>query len=452
MTETSIIPSYSMPNDIDLSQRLAAFNSDGRLASNSSEIKALIANSEAMIAKNFIEHYLKVMVKDRIVSEQDIAPHVKESVAYIQLKYGNASEPAWVKKACDMAAFLRKSGCPLSCAVAGFANSHEVTISCIAKACDGDFDTLRRLSSTVMKLGMMEAEIAAWVYAQFDKAEDAETREQITHNFEGTVSTVLREASSFGKRVGTQSAGAAKSAQMMLGKASEVAAAAQQSAFAMREAATTANGLIKAIENSQVEVDSAAQVVTRAAEQASHASSLSQTLSGHAEAIESIIGLIRDVAGQTNLLALNATIEAARAGDAGRGFAVVAQEVKSLASQTAQATDDIAAKISAIQISARSTLDANGAIHDIMQEVQKTAERIRTAMEVQTQTVTRITSAVDETALAADAMSGSIGAICAETENMSREIAELSTGFGEVDSKLVSLEAAASNFRKQIAA
>ena len=76
----------------------------------------------------------------------------------------------------------------------------------------------------------------------------------------------------------------------------------------------------------------------------------------------SILGLIRDIAGQTNLLALNATIEAARAGDAGRGFAVVAQEVKSLASQTARATDDITAKITAIQQATRQTVEANGSI------------------------------------------------------------------------------------------
>src|SRR6185437_1014301 len=82
-----------------------------------------------------------------------------------------------------------------------------------------------------------------------------------------------------------------------------------------------------------------------------------------------VVNLIRNIAGQTNLLALNATIEAARAGEAGRGFAVVASEVKSLAVQTAKATEQIASQIEAVQNSTRVAVDAIRRNTDRMREI-----------------------------------------------------------------------------------
>jgi methyl-accepting chemotaxis protein len=164
------------------------------------------------------------------------------------------------------------------------------------------------------------------------------------------------------------------------------------------------------------------------------------------------VSLIEDITRRTKMLAMNALIEAARAGDAGRGFAVVAQEVKSLASQTARATDDIAAKIAAIQSASRQTLDVNGSIRDIVAEVQQSGQRIREAMEAQAQTVTMITAAVDETALAADSMSGTIAAIRSDTEAVASDIDRLEEGFRHVDLELANLQTTTSEFVQRIAA
>jgi len=305
--------------------------------------------------------------------------------------------------------------------------------------------TLRAIDGYRMDVMQAEVESIMRRTARTDRtAESAAFRSAIL----GILSSAMRNSG----ELRDQTSATSTSARGMLGKASEVAAAAEQSAVAMREAAQTSAGLIRAIEDARREVEIAAGVATRAADQSSLAVTVSEALSGHAQSIESILGLIRDIAGQTNLLALNATIEAARAGDAGRGFAVVAQEVKSLASQTARATDDIASKIAAIQSASRQTLDVNASIRDIVNEVQASAQRIRVAMEAQAQTVTMITAAVDETALAADSMSGTIASIRIDTEAVASDIDRLESGFRSVDGQLAQLETTTGDFVQRIAA
>jgi methyl-accepting chemotaxis protein len=315
-----------------------------------------------------------------------------------------------------------------------------------------DAAALEQCLSSFQRLTCIETDIILAQVALLEAIEAADQRGRESGEFERRVGELVRASTDQSKNLTDRTRATAASARGMLGKTSEVAAAAEQSAVAMREAAQTAAGLIRAIEDARTEVETAADVATRAGDQASQAVKVSQALSAHVEAIESILSLIRDIAGQTNLLALNATIEAARAGDAGRGFAVVAQEVKSLASQTARATDDITAKITAIQQATRQTVDANGSIQGTVEEVQSSADRIRQAMELQAQTVTMITAAVDETALAADSMSSTIAAIRSDTENVAKDIDEVEQGFGRFSEQIANFKSTAKAFVNGMAA
>ena len=302
------------------------------------------------------------------------------------------------------------------------------------------------------RLTCYETDIILAQVALLQSAEAADARSSQGKLFQNKVKSIAGGAADTARGLLGRAHATSASARGMLGKTSEVAAAAEQSAVAMREAAQTAAGLIRAIEDARSEVDFASEVAIRAGAQAEKAVDVSRALSNHVEAIESILGLIRDIAGQTNLLALNATIEAARAGDAGSGFAVVAQEVKSLASQTGRATDDITAKITAIQQATRETVEANGSIRSTVGEVQTSAGRIRAAMELQAQTVTMITAAVDETALAADSMSSTIEAIRSDTEQVAASIDAVERDFGDFTGQIDGFSAASAEFATQFAA
>lgn len=138
----------------------------------------------------------------------------------------------------------------------------------------------------------------------------------------------------------------------------------------------------------------AAGIASRAVNEARQTDGTVQGLAKSAGRIGEVVGLINTIAAQTNLLALNATIEAARAGEAGRGFAVVASEVKSLASQTAKATEEISEQIADIQKVAGDAIDAIKTIGGIIGEVNEVATAIAAAVQEQgaaTQEITRST-------------------------------------------------------------
>jgi methyl-accepting chemotaxis protein len=178
------------------------------------------------------------------------------------------------------------------------------------------------------------------------------------------------------------------------GQVTSAARASEEASVNVQTVAASSEELSASISDISRQVTHAAGIAGRAVDETKQTDGTVQGLAESAERIGEVVRLINDIAGQTNLLALNATIEAARAGEAGKGFAVVASEVKSLANQTAKATEEISAQIAAVQKVARDAMDAIKGIGNTIGEVSVVATSIASAVEQQgaaTQEITRNT-------------------------------------------------------------
>ena len=181
----------------------------------------------------------------------------------------------------------------------------------------------------------------------------------------------------------------------------------------VQSVAAAAEELSASINDISKQASHAAAIASRAVSQAQATDGTVQGLAQTANRIGEVVGLIKDIASQTNLLALNATSEAARAGEAGRGFAVVASEVKSLASQTAKATEDISGQIADIQKVAGEAIQAIQTIGGIIGEVNEVATAIAAAVEQQGAATQEITRSTQQAAQGTRNVSDNIGGVSA---------------------------------------
>jgi methyl-accepting chemotaxis protein len=219
---------------------------------------------------------------------------------------------------------------------------------------------------------------------------------EVTQLFQHDVEEILQNVGASTLRLRAASSDLTKIAGDTVADATSVAAAAEQASANVATVASATEQLTASEQEINRQIVHSANLTECAVTEAARANRVVSVLRVATREIGDIVNLIRDIAAQTNLLALNATIEAARAGDAGKGFAVVANEVKTLASQTARATENIAVQIGSVCSAAEDAVAAINQISDMIQQISQSSGLIATTIEQQNAATREISRNIQE--------------------------------------------------------
>ncbi|WP_448203440.1 methyl-accepting chemotaxis protein [Azospirillum sp. sgz302134] len=265
----------------------------------------------------------------------------------------------------------------------------------------------------VFKRNAIEADRLATDQAAEQEAKQrrAASVESLIGRFDRAVAGILDSVGSAAQQLDATAHGMSVTAENTQHRASGTAAAAEQTAANVQAVAAATEQMNSTTSEIARQVATSTQIATSAVGDVERTTRTVLTLAETAGRIGTVVQLIQDIASQTNLLALNATIEAARAGEAGKGFAVVASEVKSLATQTARATEDISGQIAAIQTATEDAVSAIQAITGTIGSISEICTTIAAAVEEQNAATGEISRNAQDAALGTRQVSTNIESV-----------------------------------------
>jgi len=267
------------------------------------------------------------------------------------------------------------------------------------------------LQQALSKAVMIDMDLAIAVYLDAGKRERVEAVNGLADRFEATVGGIVSSLGESARGLSGTAGEMSVLSQRVLEQSSTVAGASEETSVNVQAVATASGELVLSISEISRQVDSAAQLALQATDEAKRTAGQISELSAEAQSIGEVVGLISGIARQTNLLALNATIEAARAGEHGKGFAVVATEVKTLAEQTAKATDTISAQVARVQSSTEQAVEAILGINKVIVALDEVAQAVAGSVERQGVSTNEISHNIQQLAAGTSEVARNIASI-----------------------------------------